>query len=192
MSIDLDTNEQILATVRRHWFALVGPVVGVVFFALLPFIILAVVRSLSLPFALELGGQVSTLAVFGYSAWLLLLWVFFFVTWTDYYLDVWYVTNKRIVDAEQKGLFHREVSSLHYGKIQDITVETRGLIATIFGFGDLHVQTAGEDREIVLRIAANPEKVKQIISNQTERESGMVQRVRMIPEADFEEGEKKN
>ena len=154
----------------------------IVVLVLAPPVLLAVFASLKLPITISLTGSIVSLGLFVYTLWILLLWMFVFVEWTDYYLDVWYVTNKRIVDVEQKGVFYREVSSLHYGKIQDITVETRGIIPTFLGFGDIHVQTAGEDREIILKMAARPDDVKRIISNQTERESGMVQKVRMAEE----------
>jgi len=44
-------------------------------------------------------------------------------------------------------------------------VEIAGVIPTLLNFGDLHIQTAGEDRNrmIILRDAARPQKVKEII-----------------------------
>lgn len=112
---------------------------------------------------------VSDWGTFGYSLWLLILWIMFFMEWTDYYLDLWVITNKRIIDAEQKGFFHREVTSFLYGQIQDITVETRGLIETFFKFGTLHIQTAGHNREIVIRDAHHPEEARSLILGLQER-----------------------
>lgn len=180
--IDLDEGEQILLEVRKHWFVLLGSIFIVGLLAVAPPLFLAILASLNLPISVNLTGSITSLGLFLYTLWLLGLWMFAFVEWTDYYLDVWYVTNKRVVDVEQKGIFYREVSSLHYGKIQDITIEIRGLIPTFLGFGDVHVQTAGETREIILRAAARPEDVKRIISNQIEVESGTVQKVRMVTE----------
>jgi uncharacterized membrane protein YdbT with pleckstrin-like domain len=93
----------------------------------------------------------------------LVVWIAFFVLWTDYYLDVWYVTNERIIAVEQKGLFWREIIDLRYEKVQDVTVEISGIISTLLDFGDLHVQTAGVGREIILRKAAKPDEAKRII-----------------------------
>lgn len=180
--IDLDPGEQILLEVRRHWFTLLGPLLLIIVLAVAPPIVLALISSLDIPITVSFVGNALSFGLFTYALWLLLLWMFMFIEWTDYYLDVWYVTNKRVVDVDQMGVFHREVSSLHYGKIQDITIEIKGIIPTFLGFGDIHVQTAGEDREIVLKFAARPEDVKRIISNQTEKESGMVQKVRMVSE----------
>jgi len=111
--------------------------------------------------------------VFGYSIWLLLLWIMFFIEWTDYYLDLWVITDSRILDVEQKGFFHREVTSFNYSQIQDITVETRGLIETFFKFGTLHIQTAGHNREIVIRDASRPEEARSLILRLQEKSGAM-------------------
>ena len=100
---------------------------------------------------------------FAYSIWLLTLWIFIFIEWTDYYLDLWVITNKRILDVEQMGFFRREVTSFGYDYIQDITIETKGFIQTMLKFGTLHIQTAGHNKEILIRDASNPENARALI-----------------------------
>lgn len=95
-----------------------------------------------------------------------LLWLYFCLIFIDYYLDVWVVTNMRILDVEQKGLFNREVSECYISKIQDITVQTKGVMATFLKYGDLHIQTAAEKREFVFEEISEPEKVKNVILEQ--------------------------
>ncbi|MEY2703032.1 MAG: hypothetical protein RLY43_1670, partial [Bacteroidota bacterium] len=107
--------------------------------------------------------------VFGYSLWLLVLWVIFFIEWTDYYLDFWIITNRRIIDVEQNGFFHREITSFRFEQIQDITVETRGLIETFFKFGTLQIQTAGHSRDIIIRDAHYPEDARSLILRLSEK-----------------------
>lgn len=104
-----------------------------------------------------------SLPLFLASVWTLLLWAKFFAIWTDYYLDVWIVTDRRIVNIDQKGLFHREVSTLRMERIQDVTLEIEGIIATVLGFGDVLVQTAGETGEFVIKGVNNPEHIKRKI-----------------------------
>lgn len=51
-----------------------------------------------------------------------------------------------------------------FEKIQDITVEVRGLLATFLNYGDLKVQTASEDsRDFMMKNASRPEIVRQRI-----------------------------
>ena len=77
-----------------------------------------------------------------------------------YTLDVWIVTNHRIVDSTQNGFFNRTVSELHLARIQDISVQTKGVIQTFFKFGDLQVQTAGTEERFNFSQIPNPGQVK--------------------------------
>jgi uncharacterized membrane protein YdbT with pleckstrin-like domain len=83
---------------------------------------------------------------------------------TDYYLDTWIVTNERIINIEQKGLFSRIVSELHLNQVQDVTSETHGIVATFLSYGDVHIQTAGARERFNFKQIDNPEKIKQIIT----------------------------
>ena len=89
----------------------------------------------------------------------------FFLIWIDYYFDVWIVTERRIINIEQKGLFSRVVSELELEKIQDITTDVKGVIPTFLNFGDLHVQTAAEKERFLFRDIPDPYDVKNLIMN---------------------------
>lgn len=162
--LDLDTDEKIVHEVRKHWFVLFGHLIATAVVILLPPALYLLALGI-------LPNQVASimidhffLVLFLYSLWFLGAWVMLFVQWTNYFLDVWYITNKRIIDIEQKSIFHREVSNLKFDKIQDITVEVRGIIATFFNFGDLRVQTAGEDsKDFMMKSASRPEAMRKII-----------------------------
>jgi hypothetical protein len=68
-----------------------------------------------------------------------------FIFWVDYYLDMWIITNERIIDIEQRGLFGRSISEFMLDKVQDITVEIPDFMATILKYGNIIIQTAGEN-----------------------------------------------
>ena len=70
--------------------------------------------------------------------------LFLFMFWVDYYLDMWVITSERIIDIEQKGLFRREISEFMLDKVQDITVEIPDIMATLLKYGNINIQTAGE------------------------------------------------
>ena len=78
-------------------------------------------------------------------------------------MDVWILTDRKIIDIEQLSLFSREVSEFRLDRVQDITVEVRGIISTMLKFGTLHVQTAGATREFVIKNIPDPYKVRDII-----------------------------
>ena len=167
----LDEGENIIKVLRRHYWVMLPFTIGLLILSIFPLLFFYFISSDLLPLDDILRqGFIDFinnwgLKVFAYSVYLILLWVFFFIEWTDYYLDVWVVTDKRIVDIEQKGFFHREITSFNYEQIQDITIETRGFIETLFKFGTLHVQTAGIGRDIIIKDAASPENARLIILN---------------------------
>ena len=100
--------------------------------------------------------------------WTLIVWMLSFMTWTDYYLDVWVLTNKRIIDIEQKGFFRRDVSNFRYEQIQDMTVKVHGLLATFLDYGSLEVQTAGSSAKLDIQGVAKPNELRDVIFNRME------------------------
>lgn len=150
--IKLDKNEHIILEVRKHWFYLLTEIALAIIFILLPIFIFPILGGMGL----EINLSSITLVFFLYFIWVLFMWLTIFIFWTNYYLDVWIVTTDKIYDIEQHGLFKREVSVLHYEKIQDITYEINGVISSVLNLGDLHVQTAGAERNFTIKGIKDP------------------------------------
>ena len=86
--------------------------------------------------------------------------LFGYGTFIDFYLDVWIITNDRIVDIEQFGLFSRTISELDLFRIQDITTETQGFFATIFKYGNVTIKTASTNLSLVFKNVPNPNHIR--------------------------------
>jgi len=159
--IDLQIGETLLMLQRKHWFAIFLEGMVLLLIALLPLVIIIAVHFL-LPLIYQIMGIPATVSIYVFfsSAWMLLMWVVFYVAFTNYYLDVLIITNKRIVDIEQIGLFSRDVASIPPENIQDVKIETTGMLATFMDYGDIHIQTAGSNKELLVRGIAEPSKVK--------------------------------
>lgn len=159
----LNPGEQILTAERRHWLPITLESISLALAAMFPFFIL--IGSEFLPTAAE--AVVVTylpLAWFLYTVWLLALWMAFAISITNYYLDVLIVTNRRIIDIEQVGLFSRDTSELHLENIEDMHVEIKGLVASFLNYGKLQVQTSSETLEFVMNNIRDPHRVQEIIS----------------------------
>ena len=166
--IKLGEGEKIIMVARKHWFILLIETVFLIFLVFLPLVIWLIIKSFSISEYVTIAGNTSFLFGMFTSVWLLFVWISFFVIWTDYYLDILIVTNKHLIDVEQKGLFSREVSTLRMERIQDITAEVHGFIPTLLNFGNLNIQTAGMQREFTVKGIPNPYKTKDKIRNQYE------------------------
>jgi len=167
--INLHKDEHVLHVARKHWFILFGQALFIAFLFVIPFILYIILQSLPTINVLSLPGNPVYLFGALSGVWFLFLWILFFVIWTNYYLDILILTNKRIVSIDQKGLFSREVSNFRLDRIQDITVEVHGIIATFLKFGTIHIQTAGEDREFIMKGAPNPYKIKELVLKEHSR-----------------------
>ncbi len=66
------------------------------------------------------------------------------------------VTDKSLVQILQKTLFIRKVSRLSMSNVEDVNEEQRGILASIFNFGTLTVQTAGTEDNFVFTLCPNP------------------------------------
>ena len=155
-------HEQVVLFLRRQWFAILTIVTA--FFILTGIPLLGVwyfwdtvqtwlEHPVIGPFLVILG-----------SIYFLSIWLFAFLEFTDYYLDTWIITNERIISIEQNGLFNRTASELDLSSIQDTTAEIRGILQTIFTYGNVFVQTAGEKSRFHFKNIDNPEEVKQVIN----------------------------
>ena len=97
------------------------------------------------------------------GVYLLAVTLFFFAYFVDFYLDVLFVTNDRLVDMEQNNLFARTVSEVDLYRIQDVTSEVKGVAAHIFNYGTLTIQTAGAKQQFKIHNIPDPHRLRQQI-----------------------------
>lgn len=67
------------------------------------------------------------------------------------------VTDRSLVQVSQKGLFVRKVSRLSMSNVEDVSATHHGILSTIFNFGILHIQTAGERENFVFPWCPDPD-----------------------------------
>lgn len=159
--IEFSPNETLLLVMRQHWYAYTNPITT--------FIILLVAPSAALMVApayfsslLPATSLAQALEKFFLALYLLALVTAILVVWLTRYLTVWIITSRRIIDIKQRGLFHREVSEMAMERIENVTVETPGFIATILDFGNIKIQTAGES-DFTITTVAECDRARDII-----------------------------
>lgn len=138
--IELESNEQVLTVVRKHWLVIVAELFGSVFFLLIP-LLLYIIIPLT-PINTELVLPYSHYLWYITGIWMLFSLLAAFMVWTHYFLDLWIVTDRRIIVIDQVRFFNRKVSSFRLERLQDIKVSIDGFIPTIFNFGTIKAQTA--------------------------------------------------
>ena len=159
LPFDLQSDEHILLFARRHWLFFYGS------FAL---IVLAGVVA-------TIAAVVLILATIGFDgvvgkgmALALLIWavgwgIRGYFHWYRYRNDIWAVTDQRLIDSIKRHWFHHQMASADLVDVEDIRVVREGLLQTVFNFGDVRCQTAGEVPNFVLDGVPNPTSVLAVV-----------------------------
>lgn len=150
-------HEEIYTVIHRHWFNILTHFIAIIIFTFgtLGFFFFTPVLAALFDITINIAAVyfITTLI-------LLFLWVYGFFIWIDYYFDVWVITDERILNIEQKSLFVRVISEVDLGRVQDVTTKVEGLIPTLLDFGDIFIQTAGQDKYFHFRRVGSPDEHK--------------------------------
>ncbi len=155
---DQQSYEQVMLILRRHYLILLGILLRFLFLGILP-----IVGYIFLKRFLLFSDVTATILKFLISIYYLFFVYGLFYMFADYLLDVWMVTDHRILDIKQDGLFRRDVAETRLSNIQDIKVTTMGYLQTFFDFGNVVIQTAGTEPEFEFQQVPHPTRVKDII-----------------------------
>lgn len=125
-----------------------------------------------LPWAIATGNNYSWLV---YANWFLLfgmlvLGFYWLRTWVSWYYTIYVLTSYRIMIINQHGFFGREVSELALSNIQNVNYKIKGMQASIFGFGDVIVETLSGGEPLLLNYVHKPVKYQQAILEVIRRE----------------------
>ena len=155
-------DEHVFIFLRRHWSVLARQISHVCIFLFLPPIALAITYAI-VPFEVIPGSLIYIVLVEGISLYYLFTLLAYFHAFIDYHLDIWIVTDQRVISIEQQGLFNRVVSELNIGRVQDVTSEMKGKLQTFMHFGQVHIQTAGEEERFIFEQVPKPDEVARLI-----------------------------
>jgi hypothetical protein len=142
--IQLEPDEQVLKVVRKHWFIILTELLATLLVILTPFFFLGFfilfpeIITMSDNFLVENAKHIT----FGTLLWIMGCILAGFATWTHYYLDLWVITDRRIILVDQVGFFNRNVSIFRLERLQDIEFYIKGLLPTLLNFGTIKAQTA--------------------------------------------------
>ncbi len=160
MSI-ISPSEVTLLKLRRHPIVFFADSFVLVFLlALPPFVVFFMnITGAQLPN----DGFIPVIVILCASIYYLYITLFLFYNFFIFFLDRWIVTSEHVIDIEQKTVFNRSVSKLELERIQDVTAETKGFMETLFNYGDVYIQTAGERERFVFKDVPSPQFVADII-----------------------------
>ncbi|HEY8992643.1 MAG TPA: PH domain-containing protein [Candidatus Microsaccharimonas sp.] len=90
----------------------------------------------------------------------IILFLYHYIMW---YFTIYLVTNQRIRQVTQKGIFGKDVVELRLSKIQNISYNIPGFTGEILGFGTIVIQTFVGD--LVIRNVEHPDRTYNKLQN---------------------------
>lgn len=67
--------------------------------------------------------------------------VFSFYAWFVWYYDAYILTNTKVIEVKQKGLFSQKVTELPYSAVENASYEISGPLATMLKIGDVKIHS---------------------------------------------------
>lgn len=166
--IVMQPGEQVLCDVKRHPIGIIGSYVG----AFLGIALIVVLAALLVPKLAEQYTGTANVQAIGYGVAAILgifIIVALFISTVVYWQNRWVVTSDSITQISQRSLFGRQVSQLSMNNLEDVTVDQHGIFPTMFGYGTLKVETAGERSKFFFTYCPKPNDVARQILEARER-----------------------
>jgi len=135
--------EEVKKVVKRHWFAFITLVAYIIWY-LISLISVYIVLGFTL-FANLLVVLLSMVA-----------FLLFFVAWLNEELDMFVITNMRIIWVDQLSFLNRTVSECSLKDVQEVNSKSKWLFANMFDFWDLIIQTAWNISNFHMHMAPDP------------------------------------
>lgn len=157
-----EKEEKIVLFLRQH------PIVNIPWIAIAILLSIAPFFLIPSPFVSFLPQNFQFIAVL---LWYLLVLAFILEGALSWIFNVYIVTDERIIDVDFYNLIHRDISDAKIDKIQDVSIRVGGVAGTIFNFGDVRIQTAGEIPNFEFKAVPNPNQVGRVLQElRTEEE----------------------
>lgn len=161
LPFELQTDEKVLVFTRRHWVSIIPRLIADFLALVVPIVLVTWLASATAGLGGMTGRVVGGLSL----VWAVVLIVRGYFDWFHYQNDIWVVTNQRVIDSVKRNWFNHVMSSADLIDLQDISVDRTGFLATIFKFGDVRCQTAGEQPHFIFAGIPNPGKMLELLDS---------------------------
>lgn len=134
-----EADEDIIFLLRKHWVTNLSWILIGVLMILGPLVIFPLFSRFGLLPQIP-NGRVFTVTLF----WYLVTFGYLFFNFLSWYFNAYLLTTERAVDIDFYNLMYHHVASTRMNKVQDVSYQQGGVMRSIFNYGDVFIQTAGE------------------------------------------------
>jgi hypothetical protein len=151
-----DHDEKIILVLRQHPITQVKSV------------IILLLAFLFVPWLLRISGLINVFPDQFKLAFYIFLFVLFlgmafrlFLLW---FFNVYIITDERIIDVDFLSMIYKNISTAKTENIEDVTKKTSGIMASLFDYGTILIQTAATKNEFEFEHVPHPAKVVRLLN----------------------------
>lgn len=111
----------------------------------------------------DLQSQVQGWVMIGLAVFAVVMFLILLVVTYIYSQNELILTDRNVTQIIRNGLFSRQVSQLSLNNIEDVTADKEGIWAMIFNFGQIRIETAGEQNNFHFAYCPNPNHYGQLL-----------------------------
>lgn len=158
-------HETIILFLRSHFITNLSWILITIALIVLPIIIATLLSNFRLGFFSSPSANLFTIVftLFYY----LLVFSYVFISFLHWFYNVFIVTSERVVDIDYSDVVVHNIAVAFLSHIQDVNYTQSGFIATFFNYGDLFVQTAGNEKNFEAYSIPKPRQATHIIGDLT-------------------------
>jgi hypothetical protein len=96
-------------------------------------------------------------------AWAMIGFFVVMYHFVDWYSDVWVLTNMGVIDLERNGFFDMTSTRIDYHMMEGISYQIKGVVRTLFNYGEITIDKLGSKTSVILKDAAGPKRVERLV-----------------------------
>lgn len=85
-----------------------------------------------------------------------------FRTWSH---TLFIITDRRVIDIDQRGFFDRVVTESNFDHIDEVSYRMQGILSTVFGYGTVTVKLHGAAADLFFQHVRNPARVQDLLND---------------------------
>jgi hypothetical protein len=184
-----DDHEQLLADVRRHWLGRFAIIFSGAFLLTALLVFWVFIPSMARGIGYDLTTELKAIIAFIFVLVGALIAFGTFISLWVYNRSRMLITDQNVIELKQMSLFSHKVSHLNMINVEDVTVIKRGILQTLFDYGMMSIETAGEKENFAFPNTPEPDVYRRIVINAHEQaidrvgNMGSAQRVEIIHNA---------
>ena len=163
-----DDDEEILLVLRAHPVTNLKWIVPAIFLIILPFFEPNILLKLGLSVSLIPASLILVYILLNY----LLTLTIIFEGFLHWYFNVYIITEKSIIDVDFYSVLYKNIDVAPLRNIEDTSSSMKGILNSVFNYGNVSVQTAGASNTITLESVPRPHDVADFILDQANRNYG--------------------